>query len=51
MPKPTSRDSFNHKSKGREAVAWNCTKCGKTGLANSRLSAGQQFDKHDCKEG
>lgn len=50
MANPKSRDSFNHKSKGPEAVAWNCTRCGKTGLAKSRLSAGQQFDKHDCED-
>lgn len=50
MGKPKNRDTYVHRSKGREVVAWNCTKCGATGLANSRLSAGQQFDKHDCED-
>lgn len=48
MPYPKNRDSFNVKAKAPEAIAWNCTKCGKTGLANSRRTAGQQFDVHEC---
>lgn len=48
MGKPTSRATFNHKS-GDAGVAWNCTRCGKTGLASSRGKAGRQFDDHDCE--
>lgn len=50
MSKPKSRETYVHRSKGREVVAWNCTKCGTSGLANSRLSAGKQFDDHDCND-
>lgn len=48
MAKP-SRTTFNVKS-NPAGVAWNCTKCGATGLAGNRSTAGQQFDKHTCKD-
>lgn len=46
MPKP-SRATFNPVA-NETGVSWNCTECGKQGVADSRGSAGQQFDKHDC---
>lgn len=46
MAKP-SRTNFNSVSTGT-GVAWNCTRCGKTGLASSRAAAGKQFDSHTC---
>lgn len=51
MAKP-SRTTFNPAATKADGsnVAWNCTKCGKQGAANSRAAAGQQFDKHDCED-
>ena len=47
MAKP-SRESFNPKSNAA-GVAWNCTRCGATGLAGNRATAGKQFDEHNCE--
>lgn len=49
MSKP-SRATFNPMA-NETGVAWNCTKCGASGLAPSRGKAGSQFDDHDCREG
>lgn len=47
MAKP-SRTTFNPKANAT-GVAWNCTKCGASGLAGNRATAGTQFDAHDCR--
>lgn len=44
MAKP-SRSDLVTKATGA-GVAWNCRKCGQTGLATSRAEAGKQFDRH-----
>lgn len=48
MPKP-SRATFNPVA-NETGVGWNCTKCGQSGLAGNRATAGAQFDKHDCED-
>ena len=47
MTKP-SRTNFNSVST-KTGVAWNCKRCGKTGLASNRGAAGRHFDSHTCE--